>query len=588
MTKKPTYEELKQRVKELEQAAAERNQIEVRLKDAEIKSRAWLEYSPVCTKIVDLDFNLKYMSSAGIKGLQIDDITQYYGKPYPFDFYPESFRNTMTKNLEKVRETGEVITQEAPVIDIEGNELWFHSTLVPVNDEKGRIDYIMIVSIDRTEQKQTAMSLRESEEKYRTLFETVALGVVYQNKNGEITSANPVAQRILGLSLDQLQGRTSYDLQWKAIKEDGSDFLGENHPAMLALESGEEIRNTLMGIFHPEKERYVWININAVPQFEPGQGMPYQVYTTFEDITERKRAEEDLQRSEAELKSIYENTPLALILVDGERRIVKINAQPISTTGYSSEEVLGLRFGEALRCVHTLGAPKGCGFGPVCETCEVRNTILRAFQSGKPFYRMEASIPHDYPDGPADMHVLISATPLSVSNEDFVLVSLEDITGHKHAEDKLRKNDLELENQARKLEESNTALKVLLEHKEREKTELEERIVSNVTELIIPFIERLKASRLDAWQNSCIGIIESNLNDIVSPFVHRLSSKLLGLTPKEIHVSTLIKGGKTNKEMADLFNVSETSIKFHRVNIRNKLGLKNKKVNLRTYLATLP
>ncbi len=160
MNRKPTYAELEQRVNELAQIGSKYKQVEFKLKDSERRSRAWLENSPVCTKIVDLDFNLQYMSSAGIKGLQIDDITPYYGKPYPFDFYPESFRNGMTKNLEKVRETSEIIAQEASVFDIEGNELWFHSTIVPVNDEKGRIEYFIIVSVDTTVRKQAETELK--------------------------------------------------------------------------------------------------------------------------------------------------------------------------------------------------------------------------------------------------------------------------------------------------------------------------------------------------------------------------------------------------------------------------------------------
>ena len=89
---------------------AECEKAEQSLRDSEKKSRTWLEHSPACTKMVDLDFNLQYMSTAGIKDLGIDDITKFYGKPYPFDFYPESFRNIMTKNLKKVKETGQVIT----------------------------------------------------------------------------------------------------------------------------------------------------------------------------------------------------------------------------------------------------------------------------------------------------------------------------------------------------------------------------------------------------------------------------------------------------------------------------------------------
>ena len=140
--------------KELQAEITERTKAEERLKASEKRARAWLEHSPMCTKIVDLDFNLQYMSAAGTKGLNIDDITQYYGKPYPFHFYPESFRNLMTNNLKKVKETGEIITQEGSVNDIDGNELWFHSTLVPVNDDEGRIEYIIVTSIEITDRKQ--------------------------------------------------------------------------------------------------------------------------------------------------------------------------------------------------------------------------------------------------------------------------------------------------------------------------------------------------------------------------------------------------------------------------------------------------
>ncbi len=147
------------------QDITEQKKTEKRLKVSEERSRTWLEYSPVCTKIVDIDFNLQYMSSAGVTSLQIEDVTQLYGKPYPFDFYPESFKTLMVSNLEKVKATGEIIAQEASVVDTKGNELWFHSTLVPVNDEKGRIDYIIVVSIDITERKQ-------AEETFQTIVQS--------------------------------------------------------------------------------------------------------------------------------------------------------------------------------------------------------------------------------------------------------------------------------------------------------------------------------------------------------------------------------------------------------------------------------
>jgi PAS domain S-box-containing protein len=138
-----------------------KNQVEARLRGSEKQHRAWLENSPDCTMILDLDFNLQYMSSAGVRSLKVDDVTPFYGKPYPFEFYPDSFKIPMRKNIAKAKETGETITQEAPVIDVEGNEVWFHSTIVPINDDEGQLDYIMVVSVDTTERKHAELELKK-------------------------------------------------------------------------------------------------------------------------------------------------------------------------------------------------------------------------------------------------------------------------------------------------------------------------------------------------------------------------------------------------------------------------------------------
>ncbi len=135
------------------------------------------------------------------------------------------------------------------------------------------------------------MERRSAEERFRLLFETMVQGVVYQDGEGHIISANAAAERILGLTFDQMQGRTSIDPRWRAIREDGSDFPGDVHPAMVALRTGEEVRDVVMGIFNPYLEAYRWILVHAVPLFRPGESRPYQVYTTFEDLTERKEAE---------------------------------------------------------------------------------------------------------------------------------------------------------------------------------------------------------------------------------------------------------------------------------------------------------
>jgi len=162
-----------------------------------------------------------------------------------------------------------------------------------------------------------------------------------------------------------------------------------------------------------------------------------------------------------------------------------------------------------------------------------------------------------------------------------------DVSERKKAEEALKEKEAQLEAKADNLEEVNTALRVLLKRRDNDKEELEAKVLSNVKDLILPYIERVKKTPLNNHQKSCVDILESNLTDLVSPFSRRLSSKYLGLTPTEIRVANLIKDDKTTKEIAEFMNLSEKTVETHRDHIRRKIGIKHKKVNLRTYLSTL-
>jgi PAS domain S-box-containing protein len=141
-----------------------------------------------------------------------------------------------------------------------------------------------------------------------------------------------------------------------------------------------------------------------------------------------------------------------------------------------------------------------------------------------------------------------------------------------------------VETKTAELEELNTALKVMLRHSEAEKTEIEQRILANMNEFVTPYLEKLKASQLSITQKTLIDILESNLKDIFSSFLRHMSMTQYNLTPKEIQIATMIQSGRTSKEMASILNVSNRTINFHRENVRKKLGLRNKKVNLRSHL----
>ena len=153
-----------------------------------------------------------------------------------------------------------------------------------------------------------------------------------------------------------------------------------------------------------------------------------------------------------------------------------------------------------------------------------------------------------------------------------------DISARKWAEESL-------DMKSRTLEEVNTALRVLLKQREADKSELEENILSNVKELILPYVEKLKKGRLDARQASSIDIIEANLTEITSPIMRRM--QMFDLTPKEIEVVSYVKAGKATKQIAELLGVSPRAVEFHRYNVRKKLGLDRKKVNLRSHLLSI-
>ena len=167
------------------------------------------------------------------------------------------------------------------------------------------------------------------------------------------------------------------------------------------------------------------------------------------------------------------------------------------------------------------------------------------------------------------------------------LVILHDITKLIHIEEALRNSETSLMERTGELEDMNAALKVLLGKRNEEAQKIEEKIFSNYKQLISPIVERLKSSETKRGRQELIDLLESELNNIISPFSKKLSDPMVNLTPKEIEVASLIKFGKSNKEIATLLNNSIHTISHHREKIREKTGLKNKKFNLRTFLSAI-
>jgi len=147
-----------------------------------------------------------------------------------------------------------------------------------------------------------------------------------------------------------------------------------------------------------------------------------------------------------------------------------------------------------------------------------------------------------------------------------------------------KKVESELILKSKSLEEANTALKVLLQYREEDKKALEEKVITNVKKLALPYVEKLKTLKLNESQITCVQIIEDHLKEIISPFLRNLTTGHLDLTPREIQIISLVKEGKSTKEVAELLNISASGVDFHRKNIRTKLGIKNQKINLRSFI----
>lgn len=178
---------------------------------------------------------------------------------------------------------------------------------------------------------------------------------------------------------------------------------------------------------------------------------------------------------------------------------------------------------------------------------------------------------------------LIRNAELMLDNEEL----RKEVVERREAENALKEREAALELEKANLQETNTALRVLLKRREMDRHEFEKHVMYNVKELILPFMDRLKAVTRDERQQSYLKILESNLNDITKSFLRRISLEFYGLTPSELKVATFIRQGKRTREIASLLGLSNRTIDAVRLSLRRKLRIQNKRVNLRTFLMSL-
>lgn len=182
---------------------------------------------------------------------------------------------------------------------------------------------------------------------------------------------------------------------------------------------------------------------------------------------------------------------------------------------------------------------------------------------------------------------VVRVVPIRDEREARAIVTHENVTPIMIMQEELQQKESELLQEREKLEETNTALRVLLRQRDEDKSRLEETVYNNVDRLVLPYIEKLLQGRLADTHRTLAEIADNNLRDIISPFLRTLSSLGLLLTPQEIEVANLVRNGRSSKEIAEIMNLSISGVDFHRKRLRQKLGLANTQKNLRSFLMTL-
>ncbi|MBD1916979.1 MULTISPECIES: PAS domain S-box protein [Cyanophyceae] len=273
----------------------ERKQMENALRDSEARLFSIFETIPNGLVILDPQGQLVSANSAAKKILRLtcSDLTgRAYNDPAwlitAIDGQP--FKEEDLPFAQVMRTGAAVHGVEHAIAHDDGTRSILCINASPLFDAEGRIANVVTSISDITSQKQAEATLQASEERYRSVIETVAEGIVLQHVDGSIFTCNASAEEILGLTAEQMMGRSSLDPRWATIYENGSPFAGDQHPAMITLRTGEPQSNVVMGVHKPDGT-LTWISINTRPLFHPDAPTPFAVVASFSNITAHKTAE---------------------------------------------------------------------------------------------------------------------------------------------------------------------------------------------------------------------------------------------------------------------------------------------------------
>ncbi len=409
------------------------------------------------------------------------------------------------------------------------------------------------------EVKQAETALRESEERYRRLFEDDLTGDYVATPTGQILACNPAFVAIFNF-------------------RDREEALAAPMPSLYPEPA--EHRRFVQLLRHERKLEYyeclrrrrdgsqIHIVENAVGLFDSA-GELQQIRGYLFDNTAHKIAEQGLREAEQRYRSLIEFLPEAVVVSDG-KTILFANPGAARLFGVSRPEQL-------------VGQPLLALYHPD-EQQAIRGRLdgaLRTGQAVAPEHRHTMGLDAEILD------VEMAITPIVFDGKAAVLCVNRDISAQIKSQVSLQQKDREISLQLQKIEQLNMALTTLLEHREQEAKRQLESVRATIEKLVVPYVENLRTTRLNDDQQILVEVLSANIGNIASQFARQLESWKTKLTPTEIQVADLLRLGKRTKEIASLLKVSPSAVAFHRNNIRAKLGLTGKAMNLVSYMRVM-
>jgi len=387
---------------------------------------------------------------------------------------------------------------------------------------------------------------------FEGLFEFAPAAILVVNHEGRIIRVNKQTERLFGYSRSELL-HTPLEIllpeRFREIhKEHRRKYLAEPHVRPM----GRELE--LYGRRKDSSEFHVDIALGPL-QIE----QDVFVLAVIRDFTEFKQSEAGRLREKSISDATIDNMPGIFYLLDERGKLFRWNKNLEQASGYTALEISKMRFLDFF----------------AGEDKETMAKSIGVFTKGQT--TVEADLTSK--DGSKAAH-FFTVSRVDIARTQWLVGIGVDITERKGMELALRES-------AENLSEVNSALKALLRQRDEDRKEFEEAVLLNVKNLILPYFEKLRGSKLENNQKTWLDILQTHLREITSPFTRKLTFQQMNLTPTEIRVAAMVKDGKTTNEIAEILGSSEKSISVHRNHIRGKLGLHGKRANLEAYLAGL-